>query len=209
MAKKLKLGFYDNIESDGTMPPKEEHLARLRECVNVTRIELVMSDDGGDSDSEDEEDTDEPRPSMASAWKNFLEVHLPAMGANYPSVTCLQFSSRFDTLVPLGTITHILACFPGLEVLKIQGNMILSDDGVRSSHVPPARLHTMQLHGAEGTWRFFFDWLAALPVLPPVKTLELSNLTEKDQTSLHAYTQRAGHRFESIPSYAWLTTTRR
>ncbi|KAJ7609404.1 hypothetical protein FB45DRAFT_1066825 [Roridomyces roridus] len=197
MAKELKLEFWANMEFNRRVPPKLEHLARLRECVKLTRIELVMADGGGgDSDmGSGGELIDELLPAV---FESFLKVHLPIMGANCSSVSSFHFGSHFDTFVPLGTITHILSCFPALEVFEMTGDMILGDDDVESSHALPAKLHTLQLYGAEGTLRLFFSWLAALPVLPTVKTLEMSNVSEEDQIGLSAYTQRAGARFESI-----------
>ncbi|KAJ7110523.1 hypothetical protein C8R44DRAFT_883660 [Mycena epipterygia] len=169
-------------------PLHADHLARLHDCPNLTRITIRTMDVGG---------RNLPTVDWLASHES-LQTHLRAWSAKSLSLSSLELGLPSIDL-PLRTLADLICCVPSVKSLKVFGDL---DTRVTATAVPltlgPTRLANLGLFIYSGGGGLILSWLLSLPVLPILGSFVLKTFRNEDASAIEEYFRRAGEGLESL-----------
>ncbi|KAJ7115321.1 hypothetical protein C8R44DRAFT_223022 [Mycena epipterygia] len=135
-----------------------------------------------------------------------LQIHIPLLGINSPSLSSLEL--QFSTDIPLSALTAIISAAPLLDFLYIWylfAQIVHDGSPLPSCSLP--HLKMLEIDGIHNSANPLFTWILSAPILPIFETLTLQTVINGVNDPTEVYLQRAGPEIEVLELEVYAATS--
>ncbi|KAJ7115320.1 hypothetical protein C8R44DRAFT_794459, partial [Mycena epipterygia] len=176
------LSFVKGLELRFNKEPFDDaHMTSLHSCPKLTELRVTV--DGRE----------------AHEVYRSLQIHIPLLGINSPSLSRLEL--QFSTDIPLSVLTDIISAPPLLEfqvlyIWYLFAQVVHDGSPLPSCSLP--HLKTLGIDGVRHSANPLFTWILSAPILPIFKSLKLQTRINGVNDPIEVYLQRVGPEIEFL-----------